>query len=770
MSEISKIVRLSPQGPSGPQGATVLNGAGAPSNGSGANGDFYIDTTNTRLYGPKSSGAWPGGYVSLIGATGAAGAAVLNGAGAPSNGSGSNGDFYVDTTNTRLYGPKASGAWPGGYVSLIGTAGSDATVTQANMQAALEDPAAFRDELDAESTSIAFFTDFESTAKYPTSSFLMPGDLPMIGPAFDLNLSPTTGLVAPIVTGQAYGASDSALFYLGTTVPRSGASFSFGAEFAVGEVPSGVGVAPFTLNMSFSGREMIQSASIAYSAASATGIFTSVAHGLTTGKVVVLRQTANHGLTDNLIYYAIRLDADTFKLATTSANASAGTAITVSSNGTGLAGSGGILPSGSMHINLGSGTVSQLNYYQELSGAIASGNIITRTDHRYVTGDKIKITTVGSSGLTLNGSYWVIVIDANTFRIATSLANALAGTATSFTNPGNFEWQVDDVEFLNRSSAAQTFNALGTWGAGYNHRLTILIHVTGDIMTLTLGKIGSISYRSPHLLRLLDGEEIHCWWESGGSTAAAGKTFCKLHKIWADAPILNQRYVSAAFDEEFANKVSDGPSNVRAVRRSVDNLTNVRKAIGGSGQTSINGRNRATGADVWTEGLYQANVDGVGTSEQIIGFAQMLQDTGHYAALSSAAGAETLLRGIFQITSLRPGDHEVYEFMGNLVGAGTKRIRVVRNTTLEVFFDSGTALDGVTGPFTLRVYRGNSTTVSHVVYSTLMINGVAPIVQRYTSNLGYSYFAFDFRTTTADAGGVVLDICQKEVRRVRYPT
>jgi hypothetical protein len=105
-------------------------------------GNFYIDTTANDLYGPKASGAWPSG-TSLIGpqgpagadgaagATGVPGAAgaagsdgntMLYGAGAPSTGTGVDGNFYIDTTANDLYGPKASGAWPSG-TSLIGPQG-----------------------------------------------------------------------------------------------------------------------------------------------------------------------------------------------------------------------------------------------------------------------------------------------------------------------------------------------------------------------------------------------------------------------------------------------------------------------------------------------------------------------------------------------------------------------------------------------------------------------------------------------------------------------
>jgi hypothetical protein len=56
-------------GADGADGRTVLNGSGAPGAGLGENGDFYIDTTNDEIYGPKAAGAWGSG-TSIIGADG----------------------------------------------------------------------------------------------------------------------------------------------------------------------------------------------------------------------------------------------------------------------------------------------------------------------------------------------------------------------------------------------------------------------------------------------------------------------------------------------------------------------------------------------------------------------------------------------------------------------------------------------------------------------------------------------------------------------------
>ena len=114
-----------PAGPAGPEGRSVLNGAGAPSNGVGANGDFYVDTASAdyRLYGPKSGGVWAASTFALKGpqgqpgSTGAAGNTILSGNGGPPSSLGVNGDYYLDRASADylMYGPKTAGAWGTGF-------------------------------------------------------------------------------------------------------------------------------------------------------------------------------------------------------------------------------------------------------------------------------------------------------------------------------------------------------------------------------------------------------------------------------------------------------------------------------------------------------------------------------------------------------------------------------------------------------------------------------------------------------------------------------
>jgi hypothetical protein len=56
-------------GTNGIDGRTLLNGNGAPSPSTGTNGDYYIDNAAHAIYGPKAAGIW-GSATMLVGPTG----------------------------------------------------------------------------------------------------------------------------------------------------------------------------------------------------------------------------------------------------------------------------------------------------------------------------------------------------------------------------------------------------------------------------------------------------------------------------------------------------------------------------------------------------------------------------------------------------------------------------------------------------------------------------------------------------------------------------
>ena len=109
-----------PAGTQGAAGSVLRNGGVAPSNGTGVDGDYYLNSVNGNLY-QRVTGAYTlvanltgpqgtAGGAGVAGATGAPGAVWRNGTGAPSSSLGVNGDMYLDTAAYNLY-QKASGSY-----------------------------------------------------------------------------------------------------------------------------------------------------------------------------------------------------------------------------------------------------------------------------------------------------------------------------------------------------------------------------------------------------------------------------------------------------------------------------------------------------------------------------------------------------------------------------------------------------------------------------------------------------------------------------------
>lgn len=118
-------VSVAGTGNTGTAGNTILSGSVDPTASVGNNGDYYINTSTSTLFGPKANGTWPPG-VPMGGGTGSGtgGGVVLTGAGAPANSLGNNGDYYLDTNTWTLYGPKANDVWPAGVTLVTQPGGS----------------------------------------------------------------------------------------------------------------------------------------------------------------------------------------------------------------------------------------------------------------------------------------------------------------------------------------------------------------------------------------------------------------------------------------------------------------------------------------------------------------------------------------------------------------------------------------------------------------------------------------------------------------------
>lgn len=116
----------------------------------------------------------------------------------------------------------------------------------------------------------------------------------------------------------------------------------------------------------------------------------------------------------------------------------------------------------------------------------AGTDTITKTAHGYATGDgPFFIATTGGApaGLAVLTPYWIIAPTANTFKLATSAANALAGTQIDITSQGTGThsltggWAVYDNGTLQTSAQVSLF--------GQNQIVFVTAPVAGHAITAT---------------------------------------------------------------------------------------------------------------------------------------------------------------------------------------------------------------------------------------------------------------------------------------------
>ena len=108
---------------------------------------------------------------------------------------------------------------------------------------------------------------------------------------------------------------------------------------------------------------------------------------------------------------------------------------------------------------------------------------ITVTGHQYRrTGFRVRVSSTGTiiGGLAINTDYYVIVVDVNTIKLATTRANAIAGTAINLTSQGTGTHTISQAEGPDFSSrtAVNGGNAGDNIGSLeedslQNHRLTV---------------------------------------------------------------------------------------------------------------------------------------------------------------------------------------------------------------------------------------------------------------------------------------------------------
>jgi len=155
----------------------------------------------------------------------------------------------------------------------------------------------------------------------------------------------------------------------------------------------------------------------------------SPSHEMETGEKVIYLQgdgDAISPLTDGNEYYVIRLDANTFRLAGTLADASAGAFIAISSTG-----------SGTMQGVQRDTIVSTFDPTRTVPVVDTVNNSIELPGHGLNTGDEVNYQASGGSaigGLADNTNYFAIYIDADHIQLAATAADALTGTEISLSS------------------------------------------------------------------------------------------------------------------------------------------------------------------------------------------------------------------------------------------------------------------------------------------------------------------------------------------------
>lgn len=147
------------------------------------------------------------------------------------------------------------------------------------------------------------------------------------------------------------------------------------------------------------------------------------------------------GLSAATDYWIISVTSTSLRFASSLANALAGTAINITAVGTGTLTITPQIPS--------------LVESIEVDSVL---NTFTKTAHGFYTGLKVNVRTMPSTsgGFTMTTDYFVIKTDADNFQLASSIANASAGTAIDFTTVSG-DWYQSLMNSQKFQGSARTF-------------------------------------------------------------------------------------------------------------------------------------------------------------------------------------------------------------------------------------------------------------------------------------------------------------------------
>lgn len=125
----------------------------------------------------------------------------------------------------------------------------------------------------------------------------------------------------------------------------------------------------------------------------------------------------------------------------------------------------------------------------------SSGNILTGASHGFDTGQKVRVSTTNTlpAGLSINTDYYVIVLTTSTYSLATSLANALLGTAIVLSSAGTgthtITPQIIETDWNLAESATRTNIKLWSENPSIFGDIEPYFNLTGQTLTFAGGEL-----------------------------------------------------------------------------------------------------------------------------------------------------------------------------------------------------------------------------------------------------------------------------------------
>ena len=204
-------------------------------------------TVNAGIVRGATGATGATGPTGATGAQGSAGTSILSGNINPTSSVGNNGDFYINTQTTTLFGPKAGGVWPSGVSLTGGTSGIPTGGTTGQVLAKIDStnyntqwvtPSATSDLSSSFPVTLGFALSDEGTAI--TTGTKLKIRSPFAFTASEVRISVTTADTSAIMTVNILNGAGSTIF---TTKPTIDANEKTSTTAAVGSVLSVTSIA-----------------------------------------------------------------------------------------------------------------------------------------------------------------------------------------------------------------------------------------------------------------------------------------------------------------------------------------------------------------------------------------------------------------------------------------------------------------------------------------------------------------------------------------------